>query len=246
MNILVCIAKSIETTAKIVFTPDNSALDESGMQYIMNPYDEWYSLVRALELKDQVGGEVTVIHVGDASSDPIIRKALAIGADKGVRIDTIPQSAADVAKQLSAYLADKSFDIVFTGKETVDYNGGILPAMLAAKLKWPFFDVVSHLEYADDLALISKEIEGGVKVFKSPLPLVLSATKGLAEQKIPNMRGIMMAKRKPLEVVSAVDHATDTNIVSFSKPEKSKEVTLVDADDMDELVRLLHEEAKVI
>lgn len=246
MNLLVCIAKSIETTAKIDFVDNNTALDESALQYIMNPYDEWYALVRALELKEETGGSVTVLHVGDSSSDPIIRKALAIGADQAVRIDYNPKNADEVAQQMAAYLSNHTFDLIFMGKETVDYNTGLTPSFLAGRLGWPLIANVSHFELKGDKAEVTREIEGGVEVLSGTLPLIVSATKGLAEQKIPNMRGIMMAKRKPLEVVPPTESATSESVVSFSKPEKKSSVTLVDADKVEELVRLLHEEAKVI
>ncbi|WP_236974877.1 electron transfer flavoprotein subunit beta/FixA family protein [Membranihabitans maritimus] len=246
MNILVCIARAVETTAKISFTDNDTRFDDTGVQYIMNPYDEWYSLVRALELKEKEGGEVHVVCVGDSSSEQVIRKALAIGADKAFRIDLEPKTADETAFQLAEFAKSGNYDIIFTGKETVDYNSGLVPPMLSALLDWPFVGIVSDLEYENGEATLSREIEGGVEIVKASLPLVLSATKDLAEQRIPNMRGIMMAKRKPLEVVEAKETAPKVNFVGFSKPEKDTEITYVDPENMDELVRLLSEEAKVI
>lgn len=246
MKIIVCIARVIETTAKIKFTSDGSAFDPSGAQYILNPYDEWYSLVRALELKEEKGGEVTVVHAGSAESEQIIRKALAIGADNAVRIDKEPATADEAAFLLAAYLKDAEYDIIFTGKETVDYNGGLVPALLSGHLGLPFISTVSDLTVKDQVAVLSREIEGGVEKVQVNLPLVLSGTKDLAEQRIPNMRGIMMAKRKPIEVVSPADYDPQVRFSAFRLPEGKKEITYVDPDDMDELVRLLHEEAKVI
>lgn len=246
MNILVCIAKSVETTAKISFKDNDTQFDDSGVQYIMNPYDEWYSLVRALELKEQEGGEVHVVCVGDSGSDQIIRKALAIGADKAFRIDREPETADDTAFQLSEFVKAGSYDIVFTGKETVDYNSGLVPPILSALLDWPFVGIVSDLKWENGKATMAREIEGGVEIVSASLPLVLSATKDLAQQRIPNMRGIMMAKRKPLEVVEAREGESKVRFVGFSKPAKEKEITYVEPDNMDELVRLLNEEAKVI
>jgi len=246
MKIIVCIAKVVETTAKIKFTDDGSAFDPTGAQYILNPYDEWYSLVRALELKEEKGGEVTVVHVGGADSEQIIRKALAIGADKAVRIDKEPVSADETAFYLAEYLKGIEYDIVFTGKETVDYNGGLVPGLLSGMLELPFVGVVSDLSVDDGIATMVREIEGGTEKVKLSLPVVLSGTKDLAEQRIPNMRGIMMAKRKPIDIVEPAEYSSRVKFVSFQLPEEKKEITYVDPDQMDELVRLLHEEAKVL
>lgn len=246
MNLLVCISKTPETTAKIDFVNDSKEFNTEGVQYIMNPYDEWYALVRAIELKEALGGTVTAINVGPAANDIIIRKALAIGADEAVRIDAEASSASFVAKQISAYASDKSFDIIFTGKESIDYNGSLVGSMLAEYLGLPFLSYVSKLDINDGKATVSCDIEGGVEVMSLNPPFVLSAAKGLAEQRIPNMRGIMMAKRKPLNAVEAVEHNDSTRVVRYSMPPEKSGVKLVDPENMDELVRLLHEEAKVI
>ncbi|MEM8584229.1 MAG: electron transfer flavoprotein subunit beta/FixA family protein [Bacteroidota bacterium] len=246
MNILVCVSKTPETTAKIKFSDDNTTFDSAGVQYILNPYDEWYALVRALELKEAQGGSVTVLNVGPATNDPVIRKALAIGADKAVRIDSDPQSSLYVAKQIAEYAKDKSFDLIFFGKETIDYNGSEVGAMVAEYLDQPFLSYVSHLDMDGHAATATRDIEGGVEVVELDAPFVLSAAKGLAEQRIPNMMGIMQSKRKPLTVEAAVDFADPAQVVSYAKPPEKADVVLIDADNMDELVRLLHEEAKVI
>ena len=246
MKLLVCVSKTPETTTKITFTADQSELDTTGVQYIMNPYDEWYALVRALELKEAAGGSVTILNVGPAANDPIIRKGLAIGADEAVRIDAEPQSSLNVAKQIAAYAKDNAFDIVFFGKETIDYNGSETSAMVAELLDMPFVSYASHMEVEGNTATVTRDIEGGVEVVEVDTPFVLSAAKGLAEQRIPNMRGIMMAKRKPLNVVEAVAADDPTQTVQYELPEAKSAVKLIDPDNMDELVRLLHEEAKVI
>lgn len=246
MKLLVCISRTPETTAKISFTPDGKSFDSNGVSYIMNPYDEWYALVRAVELKEQNSGTVTVIHVGEAESDTIIRKALAIGADDAVRVNAAARDARFVADQIAAYAADMSFDGILLGKETIDYNGNEVGAMLAEKLDLPFISYASHMEYADGKSTIKRDIEGGVEVVEVDGGFVLSAAKGLAEQRIPNMRGIMMAKRKPLEVIEPVDSQNLTEVVQYNLPEEKSEVTMIDENNMDELVRLLHEEAKVI
>lgn len=247
MNILVCVSKTPETTAKISFTDDNSQFNADGVNFIMNPYDEWYALVRAVELKEQFGGEVTLLNVGPSDNDAIIRKGLAIGADKAVRINAEPGSAFETAKHIANFASGKDFDGVFFGKETIDYNGSEVGGMVAELLDLPYISYASKLEMESaDQATITRDIEGGVEVLEVAPPFCLSAAKGLAEQKIPNMRGIMMAKRKPLDVVEPEDVSQPVEVVEFRLPEEKGEVTLIDQDNMDELVRLLHEEAKVI
>jgi electron transfer flavoprotein beta subunit len=246
MKLLVCISKTPETTAKISFTDNNTAFNTDGVQFILNPYDEWYALVRALELKEAQGGSVTVLNVGPAANDTVIRKALAIGADEAVRVDGEPTSAYYVAKQIANFAGEQQFDAIFFGKETIDYNGSEVGAMVAEMMDWPFLSYATNLEVEGDKAIISREIEGGNEVAEVPFPLVLSAAKGLAEQRIPNMRGIMMAKRKPLKVVPAIEVEDLAQPVEFELPPEKGAVKLLAPDDMEELVRLLHEEAKVI
>ena len=246
MKLLVCVSKTPDTTAKIAFTDDGKAFDPSGVQYIMNPYDEWYALVRALELKEAAGGSVSIINVGPAANDTIIRKGLAIGADEAIRINAEPQSAYFIAKQIADYAKAENFDMIFLGKEAIDYNGSEVGPMLAELLDLPFISFANHMEVAGNVATISREIEGGSEVVEVETPFVLSAAKGMAEQRIPNMRGIMMAKRKPLKVVEPTEVGNPSTITAYELPPKKQEVKLVDPEDMDELVRLLHEEAKVI
>ncbi|MBT8220335.1 MAG: electron transfer flavoprotein subunit beta/FixA family protein [Bacteroidia bacterium] len=246
MKFLVCISKTPETTSKIAFSADNTQFDTSGIQYIMNPYDEWFALVRALELKEAHGGTVTAINVGPASNDTVIRKALAIGADDAVRINAEPESAMYVAKQIAEHAKDGGYDAIFLGKETIDYNGAEIGAMLAEYLDLPFVSFASHMDLDGGVATIKRDIEGGVEILEVNTPLVISAAKGLAEQRIPNMRGIMMAKRKPLNVVEPVGFDDPCHVVGYELPPAKAAVKMLDPEDMDELVRLLHEEAKVI
>lgn len=246
MNILVGISKTPETTAKIEFSEDGKSFNSEGVNYIMNPYDEWYALVRAIELKEAHGGEVTVINVGTITNDTVIRKALAIGADKAVRINKEPVSSWDTAAQIAAYAKDKSFDLILIGKETIDYNGGEVGGMLAERLDVPFISFGSKLEFDGAVFTVEKDIEGGVEIVELNGPFVLSAAKGLAEQRIPNMRGIMMAKRKPLDVVEPTLNDGFTTISQFTKPAEKAGVKMVEPDQMDELVRMLNEESKVI
>lgn len=246
MKYLVCISKTPDTTAKITFTGDNSAVDTNGLQYILNPYDEWYALVRAVELKEQNGGTVTVINVGPAANDSIIRKALAIGADDAVRVDTDPQSSLNVAKQIAAHAKEGGYDLIFCGKETIEYNGSEVGAMLAELLDLPFVSFGIHMDIEDGAAVITRDIEGGVEKAKVSLPVVVSAAKGMAEQRIPNMRGIMMAKRKPLKVVPPVEVEELSVVTAYEYPKAKSAVKMIDPENMEELVRLLKEEAKVI
>lgn len=246
MNILVCISKVPDTTSRIAFTDGDTKFDENGIQFIINPYDEWYALVRALELKEANGGEVTVINVGTASNDAIIRKALAIGADKAVRVDIEPTDSFQVAKQIAAYADGKGFDMILCGKETIDYNSGMVPGMIAEIMNIPFTGVSVHLDVAGTIATIEREVSGGSEIITIEGPFVLSAAKGMAEQRIPNMRGIMMARKKPLEVVAPVACEPMTSVVNYELPPAKTACKYVDADNVEELARLLREEAKVI
>ena len=244
MKILVCISKTPETTAKIAFKDGNTAYDSNGVQFIINPYDEWYALVRAIELKEAHGGSVTVINVGDATNDVVIRKALAIGADDAIRVDSNPSSSMFVAKQIASQA--EGYDLILTGKETIDYNGSEVGAMIAEYLGLPYISYATKLETDGSQVTVDRDIEGGTEVAKAATPLVISAAKGMAEQKIPNMRGIMMAKRKPLNIVPAVDAENLAVAVSYALPAEKTSVKMIDPDNMDELVRLLREEAKVL
>lgn len=246
MKILVCISKAPDTTTKISFTDDNKKFNEDKVQFIVNPYDEWYALVRGLELKEKDGGTVTTITVGGADHDPIIRKALAIGADNAVRVDAEAGDAYFTAKQIAEYARDKDFDLILTGKETINYNGSQVGGMVAELLEQPFASVASKLDVADGVATIERDVQGGEEVVEGPLPMVISCAKGMSEQRIPNMRGIMAARTKPLEVIDAVDAQSLTEAVSFSLPPEKGDVKLIDPENMDELVDLLHNEAKVI
>lgn len=246
MKLLVCISKTPDTTAKIAFKDGDTKFDESGVQYILNPYDEWYALVRALELKEQHGGSVTVINVGDPSNDVVIRKALAIGADDAARVNTEATDAGVVAANVANYAKEHGYDIIFTGKETIDFNSSEVGAMVAEHMNVPYISYASHMEHDGTTAVISRDIEGGVEVVEVSGSFVISASKGLAEQRIPNMRGIMMAKRKPLNVVEPISTASKVGVLSYTLPEAKSGVKMIDPEDMDELVRLLHEEAKVI
>ena len=246
MKILVAISQTPETTARIAFKDGGKSFDPAGVNFIMNPYDEWYALVRALELKEEKGGTVTVIHCGPAANDVTIRKALAIGADDAVRVDIDPESAYVVAQQIAAHAAGAGYDLIFLGKETIDYNGSLTGGLVAGLLDLPFVSHASHLTFNGDTALVTRDIEGGTEEVEVTGPFVVSASKGMAEQRIPNMKGIMSAKTKPLQVMAPV--ATEALAVhtEFSVPAAKTAVKMIDPANMEELVRLLHEEAKVI
>ncbi|HEX5625802.1 MAG TPA: electron transfer flavoprotein subunit beta/FixA family protein [Saprospiraceae bacterium] len=221
-------------------------LIEDGVQFILNPYDEWYGLVRAIELKEQHGGSVEVIHVGPVSSEILIRKALAIGADAAWRIDDDQPTAASVSSQIAAFAAEKSYDIIFTGKETIDFNGAEVGSQLAEYLNWPFVSYCNKLELEGQMARCRREIEGGAESIQVQLPFVLSAAKGLAEQRIPNMKGIIDAKKKPLEVVAKQSFAEQTELVRFELPPAKSGVRMVDPNHIDELVNIFKNELKII
>jgi len=246
MNILVCISKAPDTTSKIAFTNGDTQFDENGVQYIVNPYDEWYALVRALELKEAQGGNVTIITVGTTSDDAIIRKALAIGADDAVRIDAPATDAYFTAMQIAEYAKGKGFDLILTGKETIDYNGSQVAGMLAEALDLPFISVAAKLDVEGATVKAEREIVGGFQEVEVQTPVVISCAKGMAEQRIPNMRGIMAARTKPLNVVAPVALDALTTYSSYSMPAAKSSVKLIDPNNLDELVALLHNEAKVI
>lgn len=246
MKILVCISKSPDTTSKIAFANGNTQFDENGVQYIVNPYDEWYALVRGLELKETLGGTVTIVTVGNAADEAIIRKALAIGADEAVRIDADAKDAYFTAAQIAEYAKSQGFDLILTGKETINYNGSQVAGMIAESLDLPFVSLATKLDVAGTTATMEQEIVGGVQVVEVTLPAVVSCAKGMAEQRIPNMRGIMAARTKPLQVVAPVAVDDLTTYTEYSLPPAKSAVKLIDPNNMDELVALLHNEAKVI
>jgi electron transfer flavoprotein beta subunit len=247
MKILVCISKTPDTTAKIAFTDNNTKFVEAGVQWIINPYDEWYALVRALELKEKDASTVLhLINVGGADSEPIIRKALALGGDEAIRVNSDTRDSFYVASQIAEIAKSGGYDLVFTGKETIDYNGSSIGGMVAELLDMPYVSLAVKFELNGNTATITREIEGGEETCEVSLPVVVSAQKGMAEARIPNMRGIMAARTKPLKVVEPAATDTLTNVVSFELPPAKAGVKLVPADQPEELVRLLHEEARVI
>mgnify|MGYP001063198450 CR=1 FL=1 len=248
MKILVCISHVPDTTSKINFSADGAEFDTNGVQYVINPYDE-FSLARAMWFKEKQGASVTVITVGDASTEPSLRKSLAIGADDAIRIDAEATDGFAVAKQLAEVIKGNSYDLILMGRESIDYNGAMVPGILATLIDFNFINACVGLEIEGTAATATKEIDGGTESLSSSLPLVVAGQKGLVEEKdlrIPNMRGIMMARKKPLAVVASNNAEALTKAVKFDKPEEKSGCKMVDAGAIDELIEFLHNDAKVI
>lgn len=248
MKILVCISSVPDTTSKINFTADGKAFDKNGIQFVINPYDE-FALTRAIWFQEKQGATVTIVTVGDASVEPVMRKALAIGANDAIRIDSDPKDSISTAKEISKIAKENGYDLILAGRESIDYNGNAVPAFIAAELGYSFVNNCIGMEVNGESANATSEIDGGKERISFTLPAVVAGQKGLVEEadlKIPNMRGIMQARSKPLQVVAAANAEAKVAADSFEKPEPRSSVTLIDKDNVEELVRLLHEEAKVI
>jgi electron transfer flavoprotein beta subunit len=248
MKILVCISHVPDTTSKINFTENDTKFDTNGVQFVINPYDE-FCLTRAMWFKEKQGATVTIVNVGGPETEPTLRKALAIGADDAIRVNVNPIDGLQVAKELAAVVKNGGYDLVLAGKESADYNGQMVPGMLAALTDFNFINGCVGIEVDGTTVSATREIDGGNETLSTSLPLVIGGQKGVVEEKdlrIPNMRGIMMARKKPLQVIEPVGVEVATNINSFEKPAPKGAVKLVDADNVDELISLLHNEAKVI
>jgi electron transfer flavoprotein beta subunit len=248
MKILVCISHVPDTTSKINFVNGDTEFDTNGVQYVINPNDE-FGLTRAIWFQEQQGAQVTVVNVGGPDTEPTLRKALAIGANEAIRINANPADGFFVAKQLAEVVKNGGYDLVICGKESLDYNGGMVPGMLAGMLGYNFVNSCIELTIDGSLAKASREIDGGKETLSAGLPLVVGGQKGLVEEKdlrIPNMRGIMTARTKALTVLEPIGSVVATQSVKFEKPAAKSAVKLVSPDNLDELVSLLHNEAKVI
>ena len=248
MNILVCISNVPDTTSKINFIENDTSFDTSGVQFVINPNDE-FGLTKAVWMKESNQANVTVLSVGDSSVEATLRKCLAIGADKAIRIDCPANDAYSVAKEIEAHCRETNYDLIICGRESIDYNGGLVPGLLAGLLDLNFVTNCVDLKIEDSKATFSREMSGGTEISECQLPLVVGSQKGLVEESdliIPNMRGIMMARQKPLEVIQAKGIDPKTHDKKFSKPEAKSEVKLVKADELDKLIDLLENEAKVI
>jgi len=245
MKILVCISNVPDTTTKITFTDNNTQFNTNGVQFILNPYDE-IALSRAIELTEGGKGSITVINVGEVNTEATIRKALAIGADEAVRINGKPHDAWFVAYQIAQYVKQNAFDLILTGRESIDYNGSKVAGMLGELLDIPSVSIIKKLDADGAKATVEREIEGGKEVLVIPFPFVAGTAEGVAEPKIPNMRGIMSARTKPLNVVEAAEVKNNSEILSYETPAPRGQVKLVAANEAEKLIGLLHTEAKVI
>ena len=245
MKILVCITHVPDTTSRIAFTDDNTKFDKTGVQYIIGPYDD-YALARAVELKEQHGGSITVLNVGEAETEPTIRKALAIGADDAIRVNAEPTDSYFVATQIAHYAKEGSYDLIMMGRESIDFNSGVVHSMVGEILGIPAVSPVMVLDIEGTKAKMQREIEGGKESIELDLPFVAGCQEPIAEWKIPNMRGIMSARTKPLNVVDPVDAAGNTELDKYQMPAPKGEVKMIDADNVGELVKLLKNEAKVL
>jgi electron transfer flavoprotein beta subunit len=248
MKILVCISHVPDTTSKINFVNGDTEFDTNGVQYVINPNDE-FGLTRAIWFQEQQGAKVTVVNVGGPDTEATLRKALAIGADDAIRVNAVPMDGFFVAQQLVEVAKNGGYDLIICGKESLDYNGGMVPGMMAGLLGYNFVNACTELTVEGTQAKAAREIDGGKEVITTALPLVVGGQKGIVEEKdlrIPNMRGIMTARTKPLSVVEPVGGEDKTKAVKFEKPAPKSAVKMVSPDNLDELINLLHNEAKVI
>jgi len=246
MKILVCISKTSDTTSRISFTDNDTTFNTENVQFILNPTDEWYGLVKALELKEECNATITLIMVGDISSEPLIRKGLALGADNAIRIDIEPKSSMDTAEYIFEYAKDQCFDLIITGKETIDYNGSMVGGILAELLSLEYISMATSMTLKGNTAQIEHEIDSGHQTISLDLPFIISCQKGMAEARIPNMRGIMAARTKNITIVNYALVEPKVQLEKFELPSSKVGVKLIDAQNMTELVNLLHLEAKVI
>ncbi|MBR06691.1 MAG: electron transfer flavoprotein subunit alpha [Rickettsiales bacterium] len=245
MKILVCITHVPDTTSKISFTDNNTKFDKAGVQFIIGPYDD-YALARAVELKEASGGSITVLNVGEAETEPTIRKALAIGADDAIRVNAFPTDAFFVAKQIAKVAEEGAYDLILMGRESIDFNGGQVHSMVGELMGLPSVSPVMVLDVEGSTAKIQREIEGGKEFMELELPFVAGCQEPIAEWKIPNMRGIMSARTKPLNVVEPTGDGSPVKVENFELPPAKGDVKLIDPDNLGELVNLLKNEAKVL
>ena len=245
MKILVCINQVPDATSKINFLPDNSSFDPSGVQFVINPSDE-AALTRALQIKEQMAATVTIVHIGTAESEPNIRKAFALGADAMIRIDAQPLDGFFVAQQL-AHIA-KEYDVIFCGKESLDYNGGVVGGVLATLLNINYVDDVTEFSVEGNEAKIEREIDGGKQKLVSSLPILVAVQKELVNEeeiRIPSMKGIMTARKTPIQVIPAVEAQAKTKIVLLEKPPVKEPVKMISPDNVDELIDELYNKRKL-
>jgi electron transfer flavoprotein beta subunit len=245
MKILVCITNVPDTISKITFTDDHTQLNKNGVSFVIGPYDD-YALARAVELKEQLQATVTVLNVGLADTEPSIRKALAIGADDAIRIHAEPTDAFFVATQIAEIAQQESYDLILMGRESSDYNGGQVHGMVGELLGIPSLSPVMKLDIEGTTAKLAREIEGGKEYLEASLPLVLGCQEPIADWKIPNMKGIISARQKPLKVIEPTNLEMRTTSVSYELPPAKAGCKMIDAKEPQKLIELLKNEAKVI
>lgn len=245
MKILVCITHVPDTTSKINFKDNNTKFDPSGVQFIIGPYDD-YALARAIEIKESNGATVTVLNVGLADTEPTIRKALAIGADDAIRVNADPTDSFFVATQIAEHAKAGGFDLILMGRESIDYNSGVVHGIVGEMLGMPSVSPVMKLELDGNKAKLAREIEGGKEYLEVNLPFVAGCQEPIAEWKIPNMRGIMSARTKPLKVVEPKTVDSGVTTQKFELPPPKGAVKMISSDNVKELVTLLKNEAKVL
>ncbi len=245
MKILVCISHVPDTTSRIAFTDNNKKFDTTGVQFIVGPYDD-YALARAVELKEADGAEVTVLNVGMAETEPTIRKALAIGADAAIRVNANPVDSLFVAAQIAHYAREGGFDLILMGRESIDFNSGVVHGLVGEMLALPAVSPVMQLEIVGNKVKMIREIEGGKEYLEASMPLVAGCQEPIAEWKIPNMRGIMTARTKPLTVVEPVSVDDYTEVVEYQLPPAKAAIRMIDPENPAELIDLLKNEAKIL
>ena len=248
MKILVCISCVPDTTSKINFTENDTQFDKNGVQFVINPNDE-FGLTRAMWIKEKDNSSIDVINVGLQDTEPILRKTLAIGADKAIRINSDPKDSFQVAKLIADYVSKNNYDLIIAGRESIDFNGNMVPGIISELLGINFITNCVGLDITNNKVTAKREIEGGTETLTFDLPAVIGGQKGLVEEsdlKIPNMRGIMQARQKPLDVIEVDENNINTETIKFYKPQEKGEIKMIDPDNLDELINLLHNEAKVI
>ncbi len=249
MKLLVCISNVPDTTTKIKFKDNNTLFDNTGVQWVINPWDE-LALTRAVELKEDTASpvsEVHVINVGTVETEPTLRKCLAIGADKAFRVDITPMDAYSTAQQIAEFVKNNEYGFIVAGIESGDYNGSLVGGMVAELANIPSVSSVSNISFENNIATIERDVANGKEYLNVDGTAVLVVQKGFAiEPKIPNMRGIMMARSKPLEVITAIEPEVLTEFVDYKLPEPKSKVTMIDSDNIPELINLLSTQAKVL
>lgn len=245
MNILVCITHVPDTTSRIAFTDNNTKFDKTGIQFVIGPYDD-YALARAIEIKEKEGANVTALNIGLQETEPTIRKALAIGADDAIRVNADPVDAFVVAKQIANIIEQNKYDLILMGRESIDFNGGQVHSMVGELTGITSVSPVMQLDIDNNKAKMVREIEGGTETVEAALPIIAGCQEPIAEWRIPNMRGIMSARSKPLNVVEPVEAEESSTLRNYELPPEKGKIKMIDADNVEELVSLLKNEAKVI